>query len=90
MSDVVVLTMSEFGRTVRENSNRGTDLGHATAMLVFGGGVRGSKVHGRWPGLASDQLFEGHDLALTIDFRQLFAEVATRHLGVPATPADLP
>jgi uncharacterized protein (DUF1501 family) len=83
MEDVVVLTMSEFGRTVRENGNRGTDHGHATAMLVLGAGVRGGRVHGRWPGLAREQLFEGRDLAMTTDFRQLFAEVVQRHLGVP-------
>ena len=81
MDDVVVLTMSEFGRTVRENGNRGTDHGHANAMLVLGNSVRGGKVYGRWPGLKSDQLYEGRDLALTTDFRDVFAEVATRHLG---------
>jgi uncharacterized protein (DUF1501 family) len=87
MDDVVVLTMSEFGRTVRENGNRGTDHGHATAMLVLGGPVKGGKVYGRWPGLRHDQLFEGRDLAVTSDFRDLFAEVAIRHLGVaPAAP----
>src|SRR5207253_1292336 len=80
MSDVVVLTMSEFGRTVAENGNRGTDHGHATAMLVLGGGVRGGRVYGRWPGLAHHQLFEGRDLAVTTDFRTLFSEIATRHL----------
>ena len=84
IDDVVVLTMSEFGRTVRENGNRGTDHGHATAMLVLGGPVRGGRVVGRWPGLRRDQLFEGRDLAVTTDFRALFAEVARRHLGVPA------
>ena len=84
MSDVVVLTMSEFGRTVRENGNRGTDHGHATAMLVLGGGVKGGRVHGRWPGLRREQLFEGRDLAVTTDFRSLFTEVAVRHLGAPA------
>jgi uncharacterized protein (DUF1501 family) len=84
MADVVVLTMSEFGRTVAENGSRGTDHGHATAMLVLGGGVRGGRVLGRWPGLAAEQRFEGRDLALTTDFRALFHEVATRHLGVPA------
>jgi uncharacterized protein (DUF1501 family) len=88
MSDVVVLTMSEFGRTVAENGNRGTDHGHATAMLVLGGGVRGGRVCGRWPGLAREQRFEGRDLAVTTDFRALFAEVAGRHLGVPQ-PASL-
>jgi uncharacterized protein (DUF1501 family) len=84
MADVVVLTMSEFGRTVAENGNRGTDHGHATAMLVLGGGVRGGRVYGRWPGLAREQLFESRDLAVTTDFRALFGEVATRHLGLPA------
>ncbi|HET7876758.1 MAG TPA: DUF1501 domain-containing protein [Methylomirabilota bacterium] len=84
MDDVVVLTMSEFGRTVRENGNRGTDHGHATAMLVLGGPVRGGKVYGKWPGLRSEQLFEGRDLAVTTDFRHLFSEVAQRHLRVPA------
>ena len=88
MSDVVVLTMSEFGRTVAENGNRGTDHGHATAMLVLGGGVRGGKVYGRWPGLAREQRFESRDLAVTTDFRALFAEVAGRHLGI-AQPASL-
>jgi uncharacterized protein (DUF1501 family) len=86
MADVVVLTMSEFGRTVAENGNRGTDHGHATAMLVLGGGVRGGRVYGRWPGLGHHQLFEGRDLAVTTDFRTLFSEVATRHLGVSAVP----
>ena len=81
MDNVVVLTMSEFGRTVRENGNRGTDHGHANAMFVMGNNVRGGKVYGRWPGLKSDQLYEGRDLALTTDFRDVFGEVATRHLG---------
>jgi uncharacterized protein (DUF1501 family) len=80
--DVVVLTMTEFGRTVRENGNAGTDHGHATVMFALGGRVRGGKVYGRWPGLAREQLFEGRDLALTTDFRDLFAEVAVRHLGL--------
>ncbi|MBI4628593.1 MAG: DUF1501 domain-containing protein [Candidatus Rokubacteria bacterium] len=78
--------MSEFGRTVAENGNRGTDHGHATAMLVLGGPVRGGRVYGRWPGLARPQLFEGRDLAVTTDFRALFSEVAGRHLGVPSAP----
>src|SRR5207237_2577273 len=82
MADVVVLTMSEFGRTVGENGNRGTDHGHATAMLVLGGGVRGGRVYGRWPGLAREQRFEGRDLAVTTDFRDVFGEIVVRHLGV--------
>jgi uncharacterized protein (DUF1501 family) len=81
MSDVVLLTMTEFGRTARENGNRGTDHGHASAMFVLGGPVRGGKVYGQWPGLSADRLYEGRDLALTTDFRDVFAEVAVRHLG---------
>lgn len=80
MDDVLILTMSEFGRTVRENGSRGTDHGHANAMFVLGNSVRGGKVYGRWPGLNDDQLFEGRDLALTTDFRDVFGEIATRHL----------
>jgi uncharacterized protein (DUF1501 family) len=81
MDDVVILTMSEFGRTARENGNRGTDHGHANAMMLLGGGVRGGKVYGDWPTLAEDKLYEGRDLALTTDFRDVFAEVAQKHLG---------
>jgi len=81
MNDVVVLTMSEFGRTVRQNGNRGTDHGHATCFTMMGGPVRGSKVYGRWPGLAREQLFEGRDLMLTTDYRDVFAELAQNHLG---------
>jgi uncharacterized protein (DUF1501 family) len=81
MADVVVLTMSEFGRTVRENGNRGTDHGHATAMMVMGGSVRGGSVYGRWPGLDGSDLYQGRDLAVTTDFRDLFAEVLQGHLG---------
>jgi uncharacterized protein (DUF1501 family) len=80
MDDVVILTMSEFGRTVRENGNRGTDHGHANSMFVVGNSVRGGKVYGQWPGLKSDQLYEGRDLNLTTDFRDVFAEVARQHL----------
>jgi len=90
MDDVVVLTMSEFGRTVRENGNRGTDHGHANAMFVMGNNVLGGKVYGRWPGLKNDQLYEGRDLALTTDFRDVFAEVATRHLELTNTNALFP
>jgi uncharacterized protein (DUF1501 family) len=81
MDDVVILTMSEFGRTVKENGNRGTDHGHANAMFVVGNGVRGGKVYGDWPGLKNDQLFEGRDLALTTDFRDVFGEIAQKHLS---------
>ena len=71
--------MSEFGRTARENGNRGTDHGHANVMFVLGGPVKGGKVYGKWPGLAQDQLYEGRDLALTTDFRDVFGELLVRH-----------
>jgi uncharacterized protein (DUF1501 family) len=79
--DTVVVTMSEFGRTARENGNRGTDHGHANVMFVLGGPVKGGQVYGRWPGLDQSQLYEGRDLALTTDFRQVLGEAVTRHLG---------
>src|SRR5205085_1015169 len=81
LDDVVVLAMSEFGRTVRENGNSGTDHGHATAMLLLGGPVNGGRVLGAWPGLDPASRFEGRDVAVTTDFRDLFAEVLARHLG---------
>ena len=83
MEDTVVVTMSEFGRTARENGNRGTDHGHANCMFVMGGPVRGGKVYGRWPGLRSEQLYEGRDLALTTDFRSVLGELISRHSGAP-------
>ncbi len=82
MNDVVIVTLSEFGRTVRENGNRGTDHGHANAIFVLGGGVKGGKVYGRWPGLSSGQLHEGRDLAITTDFRDVLGEIVSRHLGL--------
>ena len=81
MDDVVLLTMSEFGRTARENGNRGTDHGHANVMFALGGPVRGGKVYGRWPGIAPELLYEGRDLNLTTDFRSVCGEVIARHLG---------
>jgi len=90
VADVVVLTMSEFGRTVVENGNLGTDHGHATAMLVLGGGVRGGRVYGEWPTLDPASRFEGRDLAVTTDFRDLFGEVLTRHLGATDLAAVFP
>jgi uncharacterized protein (DUF1501 family) len=81
MSDVVLLTMSEFGRTVAENGTGGTDHGHATCMFALGGAVAGGRVLGQWPGLEREQLYEGRDLARTTDFRDVFAEIAMRHLG---------
>lgn len=82
MSEVLVLTMSEFGRTAHQNGNRGTDHGHGTAFFALGGGVRGGRVLGQWPGLSEDKLFEGRDLAITTDYRDFFAEACVRHMGV--------
>ena len=82
MSDVLVLTMSEFGRTARQNGNRGTDHGHGTAFFALGGSVRGGRVLGDWPGLSTDKLFEGRDLEITTDYRDFFAEACVRHMGV--------
>ncbi len=81
MDDVLVLTMSEFGRTARENGGRGTDHGHANTMFVLGNGVRGGKVYGDFKGLNSNKLYEGRDLDLTTDFRDVFAEAAYKHMG---------
>ncbi|HKT81583.1 MAG TPA: DUF1501 domain-containing protein [Vicinamibacterales bacterium] len=82
MADTLVLTMSEFGRAVNENGNRGTDHGHGNAMIAIGGGVRGGKVYGKWPGLGVSSRYEGRDLAVTTDFRDVFGEVVVRHLGL--------
>jgi uncharacterized protein (DUF1501 family) len=81
--DTVIVTMSEFGRTARENGNRGTDHGHANVMFVMGGPVQGGKVYGQWPGLEQSQLYEGRDLAVTTDFRRVLSEAVSRHLGNP-------
>jgi uncharacterized protein (DUF1501 family) len=90
MDDVVIMTMSEFGRMARENGNRGTDHGHAGALFVIGGHVKGGKVHGKWPGLEQEQLYEGRDLALTTDFRSVFGEVVSDHLGARALDRIFP
>jgi len=79
--DVVVVTMSEFGRTCRQNGTGGTDHGHANVMFALGGPVRGGRVYGRWPGLAPEQLYQGRDLAITTDFRQVLSEAAYTTLG---------
>lgn len=84
---VTLVTMSEFGRTARQNGTGGTDHGHANAMFVLGGSVKGGKVYGRWPGLANEQLNEGRDLAVTTDFRQVLGEAVAKTLG--ATNLDL-
>jgi uncharacterized protein (DUF1501 family) len=88
--DTVIVTMSEFGRTARENGNRGTDHGHANVMFVLGGPVRGGRVYGRWPGLDPAQLNDGRDLALTTDFRRVLGEAVAHHLGNTQLSAVFP
>jgi uncharacterized protein (DUF1501 family) len=83
MRDVVVVTQSEFGRTVKQNGNRGTDHGHATCFFTLGGSVKGGKVYGDWPTLAPDKLFQNRDLAITTDFRDVFGEIVSRHFNIP-------
>jgi uncharacterized protein (DUF1501 family) len=90
MADVMVLTMSEFGRTVAENGARGTDHGHGNAMLLLGGGVKGGKIYGKWPGLEREQRYQGRDLAITTDFRDVFSEVLTSHMGATDTTGVFP
>src|SRR5579863_9207913 len=81
IADVSVVTMSEFGRTAKENGTRGTDHGHANVMFAFGGGIKGGKIYGDWPGLEHEQLYEQRDLDLTTDFRDVLGEMVVRHLG---------
>jgi len=81
MGDVMFVSMSEFGRTARENGNRGTDHGHANCMFVMGGGVKGGRVYSRWPGMSEGELYQGRDLAVTTDYRSVIGEIMTKHLG---------
>src|SRR5215475_6014334 len=90
MQNVVILTMTEFGRTIRQNGSGGTDHGHASCLFALGGPVKGGKVYGKWPGLAPEQLYEGRDLAVTTDFRDVFAELAKKHLGATDLNAIFP
>ncbi|HZY62766.1 MAG TPA: DUF1501 domain-containing protein [Edaphobacter sp.] len=79
--NITLVTMSEFGRTARQNGTAGTDHGHANVMFVLGGQVRGGKIYGKWPGLDNDQLNEGRDLVVTTDFRRVLGEAAYKTLG---------
>lgn len=90
MADVAVVTMSEFGRTARENGDAGTDHGHGGVMFVLGGDVRGGKVYGKWPGLEEEQLYERRDLAVTTDFRVVLSELVSGQLGAGDLAAVFP
>lgn len=81
MEDVIVVTKTEFGRTAAESGNQGTDHGHGGVMLLLGGPVAGGQVYGEWPGLEPEQLFEGRDLAVTTDYRDVLGELVRDHLG---------
>jgi len=98
MDRVVVVVATEFGRTVAEDGSRGTDHGTGGAILLLGGPVKGGRVYGKWPGIEKKNLFEERDLDVTTDFRDVFAEVAQKHLRIAGgeplfpgyTPATLP
>ncbi|AMO96288.1 hypothetical protein CFter6_3662 [Collimonas fungivorans] len=81
-NDTVIVVMSEFGRTFRENGNGGTDHGHGNAMWLLGGNVRGRTIHGSWPGIDDKSLNEGRDLAITTDFRSVLATLAEKHMRI--------
>lgn len=83
--DVTLMTMTEFGRTAAENGTGGTDHGHGSCLFLLGADVDGGKVHGTFPGLDREQLYEGRDLAVTTDFRSVFTEVAGRTFRLPAS-----
>lgn len=85
MDDVVLLLTTEFGRAAFVNGSAGTDHGSAHCMMLLGGGVRGGRVYGSWPGLGKSQLYQQRDLAVTTDFRDAFAEVARAQLGVDSS-----
>ncbi len=90
MEDIALVTMSEFGRTAKENGDRGTDHGHANCMFVLGGSINGGKVYGRWPGLEQEQLYEARDLALTTDFRDVLGELLASHVGIAGLDTVFP
>jgi uncharacterized protein (DUF1501 family) len=87
-ADTVIVVMSEFGRTVHENGNTGTDHGHGNVMWVMGGKIRGGQVYGQWPGLSGNELYEGRDLAVTTDFREVISAVLEAQFGLSSTQLD--
>jgi len=87
LENTLVVTMSEFGRTCRENGNFGTDHGHGGCMLLLGGSVAGGKIHGDWNGLAEQSMYQSRDLHASTDFRDVFAAILRDHLRLDV-PAD--
>jgi uncharacterized protein (DUF1501 family) len=87
--DTVVVILSEFGRTVRENGDRGTDHGHGNVIWVAGGEVKGGRVYGQWPGLSAAQLYQQRDLAITTDFRAALVAILGAHMGLADRQLDL-
>jgi uncharacterized protein (DUF1501 family) len=99
--DTVVVVLSEFGRTIRENGNGGTDHGHGNVIWLLGGAINGSRIYSDWPGLAPAQLYQRRDLAVTTDFRSVLAAILERHIrltdlqldavlpGAPPVPSEL-
>jgi uncharacterized protein (DUF1501 family) len=87
---LIILIMTEFGRTAKQNGSGGTDHGHGTAMFAIGEKINGGRVYGQWPGLAQKDLYEGRDLAVTTDYRQLFGEVLENHMGCTDIPTVFP
>lgn len=86
--DSAILVMSEFGRTVHENGNTGTDHGHGNVMWVMGGKIHGGQVYGQWPGLSGNELYEGRDLAITTDFREVIAAILESQFELSSTQLD--
>ena len=80
---IVLLTVTEFGRTAAENGTRGTDHGHGSVMMAMGGSIKGGKVYGKWTSLKNDQLYEGRDIPVTTDYRLVFKEILQKHLRTP-------
>lgn len=90
MDNVVILTITEFGRTAKQNASLGTDHGNASSSFVIGKQINGG-IHGAWPGLMPEQLYDGRFLTHTTEFTNVFAEILDKHLGNPnGIPSVLP
>ncbi|MBW4537299.1 MAG: DUF1501 domain-containing protein [Pleurocapsa minor HA4230-MV1] len=83
-ADTVIAVISEFGRTVRENGNKGTDHGYGNVIWLLGGAVRGGNVYGEWLGLGESAIEQNRDLPVTTDFREIFSAILHQHLSVPS------